>query len=123
MQSRDCMSSTARQPKKDNRDLIVRRPTREGELVTLQEVIHSLQRLLAELEPRLDSADNSRIPEMEDGLDFYAEVRRFEIELIRKALTTVSGHQRNAARLLKLKPQTLSMKMKQYQIQLRLKSF
>src|ERR1041385_6302499 len=79
MQSRDCMSSTARQPKKDNRDLIVRRPTREGELVTLQEVIHSLQRLLAELEPRLDSADNSRIPEMEDGLDFYAEVRRFEI--------------------------------------------
>ena|SRR5689334_10470599 len=99
------------------------RPSTGGEWVALQELIHSLQELLKELEPRLDSADNSRIPEMEDGLDFYAEVRRFEIELIRKALTMVSGHQSNAARLLKLKPQTLSMKMKQYQIQLRLKSF
>ena len=52
----------------------------------------------------------------EPGIDFYTEVRRFEIDLIRCALDHAGGHQARAARLLGLKPTTLSLKMKRYGI-------
>ncbi|CAN5808569.1 hypothetical protein BH18ACI4_BH18ACI4_21900 [soil metagenome] len=50
------------------------------------------------------------------GLDFYEEVRRFEISLIERALVQTAGHQRRAAQLLGLGPTTLNAKMKQYDI-------
>ena len=52
----------------------------------------------------------------EQGIDFYDEVRRFEIDLIRCALDHAGGHQARAARLLGLKATTLSLKMKRYGI-------
>jgi len=53
------------------------------------------------------------------GLDFYDEVRRFEIDLIRRALDQTGGHQSRAARLLGMNATTLNSKIKTYNIQLR----
>jgi DNA-binding NtrC family response regulator len=50
------------------------------------------------------------------GLDFYDEVHRFEIELIKRALLHTGGHQGRAARLLNLKVTTLNSKIKHYEI-------
>lgn len=49
---------------------------------------------------------------MAEGIDFYKEVERFEIELIRLALDRTHGCQAKAARLLKIKPTTLNSKIK-----------
>lgn len=48
------------------------------------------------------------------GVDFYQEVTKFEIELIRQALIYTKGNQRAAARLLGLKANTLYSKVKLY---------
>jgi transcriptional regulator with GAF, ATPase, and Fis domain len=50
------------------------------------------------------------------GIDFYDEVRRFEIELIQRALKKTGGHQMRAARLLNVKVTTLNSKIKRYHI-------
>jgi transcriptional regulator with GAF, ATPase, and Fis domain len=54
----------------------------------------------------------------ENGLDFYDEVTRFEIDLIKRALLLTAGHQARAARLLKLRATTLNSKIKHYGINL-----
>ena len=48
--------------------------------------------------------------------DFYEEVQRYEIDLIRGALQRTHGNQRRAARLLGMKPTTLNCKIKKYGI-------
>jgi DNA-binding NtrC family response regulator len=53
------------------------------------------------------------------GVNFYDEVRRFEIDLIRRALDQTSGHQSRAARLLGMNATTLNSKIKTYNINLR----
>lgn len=53
--------------------------------------------------------------EVELGIDFYAEVERYEILLIRRALRLTKGSQMKAAALLKLKPTTLNSKIKLYE--------
>ncbi len=50
------------------------------------------------------------------GIDFYDEVRRFEIELIQRALKKTGGHQMRAARLLNVKVTTLNSMIKRYHI-------
>lgn len=50
------------------------------------------------------------------GVNFYDEVRRFEIDLIRRALEQTGGHQSRAARLLGLNATTLNSKIKTYNI-------
>ena len=46
------------------------------------------------------------------GVNFYDEVKRFEIDLIRRALEQTGGHQSRAARLLGLNATTLNSKIK-----------
>jgi DNA-binding NtrC family response regulator len=53
------------------------------------------------------------------GVNFYDEVRRFEIDLIRRALDQTGGHQSRAARLLGLNATTLNSKIKTYNIHTR----
>src|SRR5438128_2417964 len=53
------------------------------------------------------------------GINFSDEVRRFEIDLIRRALDQTGGHQSRAARLLGMNPTTLNSKIKTYNINLR----
>lgn len=55
-------------------------------------------------------------PRIGDGLDFYDEVSRFEIDLIKRALLQTGGHQVQAAKLLNLKVTTLNSKIKHYNI-------
>jgi DNA-binding NtrC family response regulator len=53
---------------------------------------------------------------MENNTNFYEEVARFEVALIRTALQRTEGHQIKAAQLLKLNPSTLNAKIKQYEL-------
>ncbi|MCA1817493.1 MAG: sigma-54 dependent transcriptional regulator [Acidobacteria bacterium] len=64
------------------------------------------------------SAGASKV-DVSRGIDFYDEVRRFEIDLIRRALDQTGGHQSRAARLLGMNATTLNSKIKTYNIQLR----
>ncbi|MFN2454861.1 MAG: sigma-54-dependent transcriptional regulator [Pyrinomonadaceae bacterium] len=50
------------------------------------------------------------------GVNFYDEVRRFEIDMIRRALQQTGGHQSRAARLLGMNATTLNSKIKTYNI-------
>ncbi len=50
------------------------------------------------------------------GINFYEQVRSFEIDLITRALDQTSGHQSRAARLLGLNATTLNSKIKSYNI-------
>jgi transcriptional regulator with PAS, ATPase and Fis domain len=52
-----------------------------------------------------------------EGIDFYQEVERFEVGLIRRALEQTSGNQARAAKLLHIKPTTLNSKIKLYEIE------
>lgn len=55
---------------------------------------------------------------LESGLDFYSEVSRFEVDLIKRALLQTAGHQGRAAKLLNLKVTTLNSKIKHYNLSL-----
>jgi transcriptional regulator with GAF, ATPase, and Fis domain len=57
-----------------------------------------------------------RTTDVEEGVDFYEEVQRFEVQLIERALAQTNGHQGRAARLLNLKLTTLNSIIKRYNI-------
>jgi DNA-binding NtrC family response regulator len=63
-----------------------------------------------------DSVGASGEVDLGRGVNFYDEVRRFEIDLIRRALDQTAGHQSRAARLLGLNATTLNSKIKSYNI-------
>ena len=50
------------------------------------------------------------------GVNFYDEVRKFEVDLIRRALDQTGGHQSRAARLFGLNATTLNSKIKSYNL-------
>jgi DNA-binding protein Fis len=54
--------------------------------------------------------------DVRNGIDFYEEVKRFEVELIQRALSFTGGNQVRAAGLLNLKVTTLNSKIKHYDI-------
>lgn len=56
--------------------------------------------------------------DVQQGINFYEEVRCFEISLIRQALFYANGKQRAAASLLNLNTTTLHAKIKFYGIEL-----
>ena len=80
-----------------------------GNITKLKELV---LRLLGELQC---IAEGSTLT-IGDGLDFYDEVSRFEIDLIKRALLHTGGHQVRAAKLLNLKVTTLNSKIKHYNI-------
>lgn len=65
------------------------------------------------------SAGSSNSTEIGDGITFYDEVKKFEIDLIIRALEATGGHQSKAAKLLGLNATTLNSKIKSYNIQTR----
>jgi len=80
--------------------------------------ITSLRELTFKLLRKVESIGENQAPDIENGVDFYEEVSRFEIDLIKRALIQTGGHQRRAARLLNLKVTTLNSKIKHYNINL-----
>jgi DNA-binding NtrC family response regulator len=57
-----------------------------------------------------------RLQETSDNINFYEEVSRFEIAMIKTALHRTHGNQRLAARFLNLSSSTLNDKVKLYDI-------
>lgn len=55
--------------------------------------------------------------DINQGIDFYEEVERFETRLIKLALDHTGGNQSRAAKLLGIKPTTLNSKIKLYAIE------
>lgn len=66
-----------------------------------------------------DSNGSSAQIDISHGLTFYDEVKKFEIDLIQRALDQTAGHQSRAARLLGLNATTLNSKIKSYNINMR----
>jgi DNA-binding NtrC family response regulator len=75
-----------------------------------------LKDMVTILSMAVESLEAAESMDIEKGLNFYAEVRRFEIGLIRRALKKTGGNQSQAARLLGLNQTTLHGKIKQYKI-------
>lgn len=78
--------------------------------------VTALKELTLRLLREVQSIGEVRTINLEGGLDFYNEVTRFEIDLIKRALLQTAGHQGRAARLLNLKVTTLNSKIKHYNI-------
>jgi transcriptional regulator with GAF, ATPase, and Fis domain len=78
----------------------------------------ALKRLVHSLLMEVQSLDDIPAVDFKEGIDFYDEVRRFEIALIQHALAQTGGHQLRAARLLNMKVTTLNSKIKHYDIRL-----
>ena len=88
---------------------IARPPSSAGSITTLRELV---LKLLCEVQ----CIGEANALTIENGFDFYDEVSRFEIDLIRRALLQTGGHQVRAAKLLNLKVTTLNSKIKHYNI-------
>jgi len=78
--------------------------------------IDMLRDIVLSLLEEIDSLRPAPVPDVERGIDLFDEVRRFESELIRRALKLSHGSQTRAARLLRLNPTTLNYKIKRYKI-------
>jgi transcriptional regulator with GAF, ATPase, and Fis domain len=81
-------------------------------LVTLALSLLNEAQNLARDKAFTEASGHLRTLNVAEGIDFYKEVERFEIELIRLALDRTHGCQAKAARLLKIKPTTLNSKIK-----------
>jgi transcriptional regulator with GAF, ATPase, and Fis domain len=88
----------------------------DDELAEAEGNISSLRELTFKLLRKVESIGEVHAPDIQSGIDFYEEVSRFEIDLIKRALVQTGGHQRRAARLLNLKVTTLNSKIKHYNI-------
>jgi transcriptional regulator with GAF, ATPase, and Fis domain len=80
--------------------------------------ITTLKELTLRLLREVQAITEVRTLSLESGVDFYSEVSRFEVDLIKRALLQTAGHQGRAARLLNLKVTTLNSKIKHYNIAL-----
>lgn len=105
------MSSISKYKRARIRSLPARRT---GKVGTVDRKIESLQELVSALQNQLETITDIPQPAIEDGVDFYEEVSHFEIQLIRRALRAVDGHQANAAKLLRLNSTTLNVMIKRY---------
>jgi len=80
--------------------------------------ISTLRELVLRLLCEVQSINEVSAITIGGDFDFYDEVSRFEIDLIRRALLQTGGHQMRAAKLLNLKVTTLNSKIKHYKISL-----
>jgi transcriptional regulator with GAF, ATPase, and Fis domain len=113
----ESMSATAIWETQASEQLEITAPTDESsESVTARNSIAALQELVLRLLSEVQCLNEASPLSIENGFDFYDEVSRFEIDLIKRALLQTGGHQVHAARLLNLKVTTLNSKIKHYQI-------
>jgi DNA-binding NtrC family response regulator len=87
----------------------------DGRLGVLRDAARSLSRAMKAIRT-LELSGPAAAPDVGHGVDFYDEVRRFEILLIERALWHSGGSQVRAASLLGLKTTTLNSKIKGYNI-------
>jgi DNA-binding NtrC family response regulator len=98
-------------------------PTTDAEPDRVQHLLELTQRLLREAEilagekSFVDESRRLQALNISEGIDFFGELKQFEISLIKLALAQTGGHQARAAKLLNIKPTTLNTKIKLYQIE------
>jgi transcriptional regulator with GAF, ATPase, and Fis domain len=76
----------------------------------------TLKQLALKLLVEAQSLNEVPMLDVGNGIDFYEEVKRFEVDLIQSALSLAGGNQVKAARLLNMKVTTLNSKIKHYDI-------
>jgi transcriptional regulator with PAS, ATPase and Fis domain len=74
--------------------------------------------LSREIENLLSCDTGIELPSGKQKIDFYREVRNFEIYLIKRALKQTAGSQVKASNLLRLDSTTLNKKIRSYKISL-----
>jgi DNA-binding NtrC family response regulator len=85
-------------------------------LKQIRAAVAALETTIRDLEQEAQ-AEERQLLDIKCGIDLYAEVKRFEIELIKRALQETHGNQAEASRLLGLKKTTLNEKLKRYKIE------
>lgn len=110
MKARDCES--------DGLELDTAPQDRKEEFANTSGSVTTLKELTLQLLREVQCIGEIQPTNLEGGLDFYEEVVRFEIDLIKRALFLTAGHQGRAARLLNLNATTLNSKIKHYGIHL-----
>ena len=88
----------------------------EARATSAQSMTSTLEQLALKLLKEAQSLNEVPALDVRTGIDFYEEVKRFEIDLIERALIFTSGSQVRAAHLLKMKVTTLNSKIKHYDI-------
>jgi transcriptional regulator with GAF, ATPase, and Fis domain len=88
----------------------------EARTASAQSMTQTLEQLALELLKEAQSLHEVPALDVRTGIDFYEEVRRFEIDLIQRTLVFTFGSQVRAAQLLKMKVTTLNSKIKHYGI-------
>jgi len=81
--------------------------------------IANITALLATLKDAVTDLESVDVPNLDGQVDFYSEVERFEVSLIKNALRRSGGSQVKAARLLNLKTTTLNAKIKNLNVPVR----
>ena len=112
------MISTAVSEVEGSELVIAAQPNDKQELAPARNKITTLRELTLRLLREVQSIGEIHTLSLESDLDFYDEVSRFEVDLIKRALLQTQGHQGRAARLLNLKVTTLNSKIKHYKISL-----
>jgi DNA-binding NtrC family response regulator len=90
--------------------------SRESDSEEISEKLEGLTSLASALLDEVKAMIPPAEIDVKEGIDFYVEVRRFEIDLIQRALDQTGGHQSRAASLLGIKITTLNSKIKRYHI-------
>ena len=112
----ESMNSTAAWESEELESVVT--PDENSASSTSQNSITTLRELVLRLLCEVQSINEVSPLTIDNGFDFYDEVSRFEIDLIKRALLQTGGHQVRAAKLLNLKVTTLNSKIKHYQINL-----
>jgi DNA-binding NtrC family response regulator len=76
----------------------------------------NISTLVSSLNAAVEDLEALDLTKMDEQFDFYHEVERFEIKLIKSALIITGGSQIKAARLLKLNATTLNAKIKTFKL-------
>ncbi len=110
------MNSTAIQERQEPEAVL--QPDETGEASTWKNNLNSLKEVVLQLLCDLQRVEEVSALNIENGFDFYQEVSRFEIDLIKRALLKTGGNQVRAATLLKLNVTKLNSKIKRHNISL-----
>ena len=86
-------------------------------LVDLASALMREAQVLARDKTFADESAKLQSIDVSKGIDFYGEVERFEMALIKLALEQTTGNQARAAQLLGLRATTLNSKIKLYSIE------
>ena len=92
-------------------------PDRVRRLLDLTQSLLKEAEILVGEKSFLDESHRLQALNISEGIDFFDELKQFEISLIKLALAQTGGHQARAAKLLNVKPTTLNTKIKLFQIE------